>query len=145
MPITTPLSYTPLQQGHIRLLRLLPKNIRSASPFLSSISRIGPIDSISCALETVSFDEKPAYTALSYVWGDPTSIREVFVDNSQIEITENLYTALQHLRHDDEALILWVDALCINQADLAERSAQISQMRQIYQNAQSVCTYFISF
>jgi hypothetical protein len=34
--------------------------------------------------------------------------------------------------------LLWIDAICINQADLDERIAQIKIMRQIYQHAHSV-------
>jgi hypothetical protein len=34
--------------------------------------------------------------------------------------------------------LLWIDAICINQADLDERIAQIKIMRQIYQRAHSV-------
>ncbi|KAI4595669.1 hypothetical protein KJ359_006658 [Pestalotiopsis sp. 9143b] len=34
--------------------------------------------------------------------------------------------------------VVWIDAICINQADLEERSEQVKHMRSIYQNASSV-------
>jgi hypothetical protein len=36
---------------------------------------------------------------------------------------------------------LWADAICINQADIAERSIQTSKMRTIYQIAESVAVW----
>ena len=36
---------------------------------------------------------------------------------------------------------LWVDALCINQNDSAERSQQVAIMNKIYKNARIVCTW----
>lgn len=37
--------------------------------------------------------------------------------------------------------LIWVDALCINQDDLAERGSQISIMNLIYQSAQKVLVW----
>lgn len=46
----------------------------------------------------------------------------------------NLYPALQHLRSQNEDRILWIDAMCIDQADDSERGHQVVQMGQIYAN-----------
>jgi hypothetical protein len=35
-------------------------------------------------------------------------------------------------------VVFWVDAICINQADLDERAQQVKQMRDIYQSAEEV-------
>ncbi|KAI0114184.1 HET-domain-containing protein [Hypoxylon sp. NC0597] len=35
----------------------------------------------------------------------------------------------------------WIDALCINQSDLPERSAQVTQMRRIYSQAQRIAIW----
>lgn len=48
-------------------------------------------------------------------------------------IQENLYHALRALRRHDVERILWVDAVCINQSDIDERTSQVQLMRQIYQ------------
>jgi hypothetical protein len=37
--------------------------------------------------------------------------------------------------------VLWLDAICINQEDNAEKSIQVPLMRQIYQQASQVCVY----
>ncbi|KAF3052183.1 hypothetical protein E8E11_007484 [Didymella keratinophila] len=63
--------------------------------------------------------EKPAYEALSYVWGSEKSLSTVEVDSSGemsvISITQNLDVALRYLRFTEEPRYIWVDALCINQ------------------------------
>ncbi|KAK3385928.1 heterokaryon incompatibility protein-domain-containing protein [Podospora didyma] len=53
-------------------------------------------------------------------------------------ITENLHLALQNLRRPDKELVLWVDAVCINQLDIAERNSQVNNMPKTYSHALSV-------
>lgn len=50
-------------------------------------------------------------------------------------VTSNLVSALRYLRNRKECLILWVDALSINQEDSREKSHQVGMMDQIYRNA----------
>lgn len=37
--------------------------------------------------------------------------------------------------HEDACHNLWIDAICINQSDFAERAIQVGQMHQIFSNA----------
>ncbi|KAH8648336.1 heterokaryon incompatibility, partial [Tricladium varicosporioides] len=55
-----------------------------------------------------------------------------------ISITQNLYDALVHLRRRWTSRELWVDAICINQEDKAEKAAQIPLMGQVYFRARRV-------
>ncbi|GAP87007.1 putative heterokaryon incompatibility protein [Rosellinia necatrix] len=87
----------------------------------------------------------PVYEALSYCWGDAADRRLVFCDGAPFPVTRNLETALRHLRRCGEGKgedggdrVLWVDAICINQNDLAERAHQVGLMRQIYETASRV-------
>ena len=57
------------------------------------------------------------------------------VNNAQLHITANLYTALYHLRQPTEKRHTRIDAVCINQADDEEKSQQVQMMRQIYRGA----------
>jgi hypothetical protein len=50
-------------------------------------------------------------------------------------VTGNLYEALSSLRKETEAGFWWIDALCINQADVEERSLQVLRMTSIYRTA----------
>ena len=55
-------------------------------------------------------------------------------------MTANLYAALQRLRPSgsDKPIILWIDAICIDQSNVPERSAQVALMRDIYGTAANV-------
>ncbi|KAK0641836.1 heterokaryon incompatibility, partial [Cercophora newfieldiana] len=91
------------------------------------------------------------YVALSYTWGDATSRREITVNGKPAYITENLHAALTHilgLKGLLSALIkesckyyLWIDALCINQQDPAEKFVQVANMRDVFANAQWVVAW----
>ncbi|KAG8160841.1 hypothetical protein KVR01_009105 [Diaporthe batatas] len=72
------------------------------------------------------------YEALSYVWGEPRFTAEITLNNEQYFITPNLDLALRHLRRPSAERTLWVDALCIHQSDLVERSQQVLLMKDIY-------------
>ncbi|KAF2963843.1 hypothetical protein GQX73_g9718 [Xylaria multiplex] len=95
-----------------------------------------------------------AYQALSYTWGDPEFPCSLHVvsrsdDDTAVHvmpigiigITENLYSALQNLREPDQILVLWVDAVCIDQANILERNSQVGNIPQIYAGAASVLVW----
>jgi hypothetical protein len=72
------------------------------------------------------------YQAFSYVWGDPNVTTEICINNSSVQVTENLATALRYIRTETEDRVLWVDAVCINQQDDLEKGYQVSNMASIY-------------
>jgi hypothetical protein len=119
---------------------------------------------IESKLETVNLDENPHYQALSYVWGVTSPPSEILCNNRILHVTPNLGAALQQLRqlerearrsrlrdyftrnkHKAKAFAkgrrIWIDAICINQADLKERSHQVSFMKDIYQGAHAVIVW----
>ncbi|CAG9939676.1 unnamed protein product [Clonostachys rosea f. rosea IK726] len=93
---------------------------------------------ISCLLEVADLGDAKKFNALSYVWGDPAVTDTILVNGHKIQVTTNLVSALQcaprHLRESKHAmsLKLWVDAICINQEDINEKSHQVSLMKDIY-------------
>ncbi|KAI9866606.1 MAG: hypothetical protein M1813_001158 [Trichoglossum hirsutum] len=75
------------------------------------------------------------YMALSYTWGDPKVTREILVNGHSMRVTKNVETCLRVLR--DKSYIkkgwrIWIDSLCINQADIIERGSQVKRMHDIY-------------
>ncbi|CZR57859.1 uncharacterized protein PAC_07748 [Phialocephala subalpina] len=81
----------------------------------------------------------PIFYALSYVWGQPAKSHEILIDGQPIAITENLYSGLRAIQKSSpNDILVWADALCINQDDFEERSAQILLMREIYHSAYAV-------
>ncbi|KAJ4353241.1 uncharacterized protein N0V89_004968 [Didymosphaeria variabile] len=82
------------------------------------------------------------FTALSYVWGDPTAPKSILIDGkTRFWVTRNLFDALKTLRRPDGALMFWIDAICINQDDPEEKRWQIGLMRRIYRQAHRVLAY----
>jgi hypothetical protein len=81
------------------------------------------------------------YEALSYVWGETSVTHTVSSSDMKIQITANLDAALRRLRLPGQPRLLWVDAICINQDDIIERSRQVRIMREIYANAKQVVVW----
>ena len=124
--------YRPLDQQCIRLLTLSP----------------GPFDSdIHVSLTHVRLEthDPPHYEALSYAWGSDVRSHVVHVDTKDgqqsLSVTENLHSALQHLRDSSSPRTLWADAACINQFDKKEQSQQVAMMADIYRSAAKVIVW----
>ena len=126
-----PLTYQSLEDGEIRLLQLHPAE---------ALDTPLHIDIFHADLG----GDLPAYEALSYVWNEVWGHFPIWVDsndngntktkeNVYITATANLDAALRHIRYRTRSRVLWVDAICINQDDLAERGQQVQQMRRIYE------------
>jgi Heterokaryon incompatibility protein (HET) len=120
--------HSPLcSEGHpIRLLDLLPSSDSSSE--------------IRCTIQHFNLDDHPAYKALSYVWGDATKTLPILVNEKLYHVTINCYAALRRLRKMGERRI-WIDAICINQKNDEEKSAQVAFMRDIYYFAEEVIVW----
>ena len=153
--IMAPYEYSALDEdaSEIRLMTLLPGRFK---------------DDISITLKTVTLTKEhtPQYEALSYVWGSPENPIDISVkagapehpetfsllDHSTerrldtyiqgtISVTQNLATALPYLRKEDESRVFWIDAICVNQQDLAERGRQVKRMAAVYSMASQVIVW----
>jgi hypothetical protein len=88
---------------------------------------------VECKLKVATLGT--AYKALSYAWGDPTPTHKIICNGKSLTIASNLHAALWQFRENEEFGFLWADAICINQADLEEKTRQVRMMRQVYENA----------
>ncbi|EXJ72377.1 uncharacterized protein A1O5_04881 [Cladophialophora psammophila CBS 110553] len=70
--------------------------------------------------------------ALSYTWGNDAALTNVVVNGQRTRTTRNLEAFLRHRRETHEKVILWVDAICINQNDPQDKNSQIPKMNMIY-------------
>lgn len=109
-------------------------------------------------------DRRGGYEALSYYWGTELADREIKIEHldpgrntshqkklspkllrairpQSFFIRPNLHTALTHLRDPKRDIILWVDALCINQEDEREKTKQVQKMARIYSRAHRVLVW----
>lgn len=65
-------------------------------------------------------------------------------DHEKIKASENLLDFLQMWASKDSTTVLkplWIDALCIDQSNISERSQQVAQMGQIYKSASTVLVW----
>ena len=150
-----PYEYTALDESasEIRLMTLLPGRFE---------------DDISITMETVILTKKhiPRYEALSYVWGSKENPVDISVKARKtkhsksdpmlgrrrrrrhkacslgtISATQNLATALPYLRKRDKPRVFWIDAICVNQQDPAERGHQVKRMAAVYSMARQVIVW----
>ena len=93
---------------------------------------------ICCTLAHAKVSSNPIYEALSYVWGPEEEGSVINLNNQILSVRPNLWLALRQLRLPCDTRCLWIDALCINQHDVAERNYQVSRMGAIYSEAKVV-------
>lgn len=97
---------------------------------------------IVCRLDHSTLNQSQCqYEALSYVWGEPALSCPIIINGHQGAVTQNLAHSLHHLRRASEPRIFWIDALCINQWDVQERSQQVQRMGPIYEHASRVVVF----
>lgn len=115
-----PYQYLPLENARtIRLIALSPAN--------------NPAKPLECIILHAPLDDPLPYASLSYEWkGERPQLPMACDNGSTILITPNCYNALVRLRLKKRFQLLWVDAICINQADIQERNSQVSIMIDIY-------------
>ncbi|KAK4627933.1 Heterokaryon incompatibility protein 6, OR allele [Fulvia fulva] len=124
--------YEPLPTTtHIRVLTLLPSSERGR---------------VCGTLPAVSLDQAVDYTALSYSWGmnetgNASFSHEVDIEGRRLPITRNLFECLLRLQTRNGPSRMWIDAVCINQKDVQERSRQVQMMAEIFSTASEVLVW----
>lgn len=83
------------------------------------------------------------YVAVSYCWGDNSTAEKIMINGKQFEVPSNLYSGLKamHRNLDLSSEWLWIDAICIDQTNTPEKSAQVRRMHTTYRDAQSVLVW----
>lgn len=123
-----PYNYKPLlSKGDFRLL---------------SISKSGDDEQLYFQITRQRMEDCPPYEAVSYTWGSTERTEKIFhaFTGQILYITKNCASALQSLYTDSDRRF-WIDAICINQDDIDERSIQVSMMADIFRNAVRTIAY----
>lgn len=75
-------------------------------------------------------------------------MRSISIDGRSMAVRKNLYSFLWNFlsrKYADggfnEPVLLWIDAICIDQTKSEERNHQVSQMRLVYENASEVVAW----
>ncbi|TFB02600.1 hypothetical protein CCMA1212_005404 [Trichoderma ghanense] len=119
--------YKPLPPRTIRLLKLLPSN--DADPI------------IALWLEHIPLEDAGPYDVLSYAWGDAVKDKDdkvILLNGMSIRVTTSLFNTLRRLRDTRVVQAFWIDALCVDQMDLADRRQHIGLIPSIYTRAEEV-------
>lgn len=98
---------------------------------------------ISCVLRHVSLDTDPVpvFEAISYYWGGASERRDILLNGEIVSVPVNTELALRCMANGHRDRTVWIDALCINQTDNAERQQQVELMGRIYSSAQRTLVY----
>lgn len=131
--MSIPYEYLPLSRDtHTRIIELQPAQSTS--------------EPLYCTIMEAELAKNLDYSAISYTWGMPDFTEELIVDQRfLLRVTRNLRDALLRFRLKDEPRRLWIDAICINQKDDAEKSKQVAFMSSIYRTASSVLVWLGDF
>ncbi|KAJ4313499.1 hypothetical protein N0V84_009376 [Fusarium piperis] len=127
----------PSAATHIRLIELLP----SSSAATSGSADHDFSSRLSCHLTITPISEPRAYKAVSYTWGTSGRTCSLDISGTNLPITPALDTALRHLRRREEPIILWVDQICIDQSNHAEKADQVLLMSDVYTKAEQVLVW----
>ena len=124
--------YNSLPSRHIRLIKI--HRGRGSQEIRCEFVTIRP----------VSMSTNEPYEAVSYVWGDPTPSKRIFIDGKSLWITESAYNVLLRRRSMWRDRLIWIDQVCINQDHFEEKTAQVQMMRDIFGSA-SVVTAWLGY
>jgi hypothetical protein len=116
-----------------------PLNLRKQEIRLVKLEHSTDTEPIKCSLRSYAIeDDCPAYVALSYAWGPKERHDDIQLNGVAFPIGLSLWSFLAQMRSQHQYITFWIDALCINQANVLEQNHQVQMMREIYSKAHSV-------
>ncbi len=96
---------------------------------------------IRCSLIERSIKNAPVFSAVSYAWGAPGNRLPIEVNGRILWVTANAHGLLQDTSSYILPRLIWIDAICIDQSSVSEKSAQVQLMGDIYQRASFVTVW----
>jgi hypothetical protein len=96
-------------------------------------SELSADGTIQCYVSHSTLD-RASYVCLSYRWGPPGDEVRIHINGAPFYIRKNLFDFLDMVRRMPMTFY-WIDALCIDQANISERNHQVAQMGQIFSRA----------
>ncbi|KAK1823109.1 hypothetical protein LTR12_002412 [Friedmanniomyces endolithicus] len=79
-----------------------------------------------------SLDDELEYKALSYCWTTAEPDHRISVNGQLFMVRPSLYAWLEHMPTDCGHGWIFIDAICINQDDVAEKSSQVVLIGDVY-------------
>jgi len=99
-----------------------------------------------CRTQIFPIEASEKYTALSYAWGPPKAEHAIILDSKEHLLPTNLWLFLKTWQRGPRrsqffSRWLWIDALCIDQANMRERLHQVKAMSRIFKGAEKVLVW----
>ncbi|OCK79614.1 hypothetical protein K432DRAFT_299476, partial [Lepidopterella palustris CBS 459.81] len=94
---------------------------------------------VRCSVHIAALKDQPEYGALSYAWDSPSP--ELFQCGMTAERKWPIFCNEKQLFVAENLSILWIDAVCNNQNDMAEHGHQINLMADIFHSARRVTVW----
>jgi len=121
---------------------IYPHELTGRTIRLLTIESDDPRAPLRCKLSETCLDTTTTtYNALSYCWGENHSPIQINCNSQPFVVTPNLHSALLEYRHRAIQTPLWVDAVCIDQSNVSERTSQVRMMDEIYTEAECVIVW----
>ncbi|KAH8600659.1 heterokaryon incompatibility protein-domain-containing protein, partial [Bisporella sp. PMI_857] len=108
---------------------------------LIRMSRRLPGAELKCTFVQIAIEKAPQYEAISYTWGTGEKDRLIFIEDRWLPVTRNVHKILEDRGSYLRTRWLWIDAVCINQDNLEEKSTQVAMMGDIYSGADRVIVW----
>lgn len=126
-----------------------PLDVENGEIRLLKIHRRIPFCDLTCELVHVSLDEAPPYQAISYYWGTnlekgeriilgTKQVGSMVTAYKQFRVTSTVFNVLWQRSSIFASRLIWIDSLCINQADSTEKGRQVQLMSNIFKTASRV-------
>ena len=93
-------------------------------------------DTIECTCEVT--DKPPSYCALSYTWGSSPKTKSILINGQLFDVRWTLWNFLDLASRRQPGLVVWIDAICIDQGNHSEKTRQVLRMGHIYSKAKRV-------
>lgn len=124
--MSAPFTYTALAQGHIRVLQV--KRVCTEAVY---------------ELHNALLDEHLRFRAISYTWGSATLTQSITCNGQNLLVTNSVFELLSSAVISSlcDEWPIWVDAICINQRDDAEKADQVRKMGSVYSLADEVIVW----
>ncbi|VUC35617.1 unnamed protein product [Clonostachys rosea] len=126
-------------KSHIRVLKVLP-SLRAS-------------EVVECQLLQVELHgSRPSYDAISYHWQIPRKdasndyepqTRIIMINGFQYKVFPNVLSILKDVRNWVFPRYIWIDSICIDQGNIAEKEIQVAMMRQIYEGSSHVVIHLV--
>lgn len=127
-PPTATFKHKPLPDAtnHMRLLEVFDRN------YSNNIR-------VRCGITTWPVNKSmPEYHAISYAWGDSKSSKTILINDKPFQVRTSCELVLKQVHRYEKSRYYWIDAICIDQKNLDEKSKQVAMMGNIYKKAAHV-------